>query len=46
MHTTMRRAFLLSFLFSTCLVAQDGFKPLFNSKDLTGGDKRNTMFKK
>ncbi|OYW76506.1 MAG: heme-binding protein [Verrucomicrobia bacterium 12-59-8] len=34
----MNRLLLLSFLFTSLASAQDGFKPLFNGKDLTGWD--------
>ncbi|MFZ2279412.1 MAG: family 16 glycoside hydrolase [Prosthecobacter sp.] len=34
----MKRLFLLPLLFASFASAQDGFKPLFNGKDLTGWD--------
>jgi hypothetical protein len=34
---------LFSFFVSTCAIAQDGFKSLFNGKDLTGADNRYTL---
>ncbi|WP_395740144.1 family 16 glycoside hydrolase [Prosthecobacter sp.] len=34
----MKRLLLLPFLFASLAPAQDGFKPLFNGKDLTGWD--------
>ena len=34
---------LFSFFVSTCAIAQDGFKSLFNGKDLAGADNRYTL---
>jgi hypothetical protein len=36
----MRRFILLSFLVFTCVIAQDGFKPIVNGNDFTGWDAR------
>ncbi len=41
----MRRFILLSLLVSTCAIAQDGFKPLFNGKDLSGWDGNPELWK-
>ncbi len=41
----MRRLILFSFFVSTCAIAQDGFKSLFNGKDLTGWDGNPELWK-